>query len=94
MSDINLTDILKPREIEILHLMADGLTNREISERLYIGVETVRWYAKQIVGILMMYDPLKSREIEILYLIADGVTNDLHRFRAIPHEGSRFCFYD
>ena len=28
--------------------MAEGLTNREIAERLYIGVETVRWYAKQI----------------------------------------------
>ena len=41
-------DDLKSREIEVLRLMADGLTNREIAERLYIGVETVRWYAKQI----------------------------------------------
>ena len=41
---------LKPREIEILCLMADDLTNREIAARLYIGVETVRWYAKQIYG--------------------------------------------
>jgi ATP/maltotriose-dependent transcriptional regulator MalT len=39
---------LKSREIEILRLMSDDLTNREIGERLYIGVETVRWYAKQI----------------------------------------------
>lgn len=41
-------DKLKPREIDILRLMAEDLTNREIAERLYIGVETVRWYAKQI----------------------------------------------
>lgn len=41
-------DSLKEREIEILRLMSDNLTNREIAERLYIGVETVRWYAKQI----------------------------------------------
>jgi predicted ATPase/DNA-binding CsgD family transcriptional regulator len=41
-------DDLKAREIEVLRLMADGLTNREIADRLYIGVETVRWYAKQI----------------------------------------------
>ena len=39
---------LKSREIDILRLMADGLTNREIAERLFIGFETVRWYAKQI----------------------------------------------
>ena len=45
---MELQEQLKPREIEILRLMADGLTNREISEQLYIGVETVRWYAKQI----------------------------------------------
>lgn len=39
---------LKPRELEVLRLMADGLSNREISEQLYIGVETVKWYAKSI----------------------------------------------
>ena len=43
-----LQDDLKSRELDILRLMADGLTNREIAERLYIGVETVRWYAKQL----------------------------------------------
>ncbi len=41
-------DDLKSREMEVLRLMADGLTNREIAEQLYIGVETVRWYAKQL----------------------------------------------
>ena len=35
---MELREQLKPREIEILRLMADGLTNREISEQLYIGV--------------------------------------------------------
>ena len=43
-----LQDDLKSREIEVLRLMAEGLTNREIADRLYIGVETVRWYAQQI----------------------------------------------
>lgn len=41
-------DTLKEREIQILRLMSEHLTNREIAERLFIGVETVRWYAKQI----------------------------------------------
>ena len=39
---------LKPREVEIVTLMAEGLTNREIADRLFLGVETVRWYAKQL----------------------------------------------
>ena len=30
--------------------MSEGLTNREIADRLYIGVETVRWYAKQFTA--------------------------------------------
>ncbi len=47
-SEAPVVESLKPRERNILCLMADGLTNREIADRLVIGVETVRWYAKQI----------------------------------------------
>ncbi len=38
----------KPREVEIINLMADGLSNKEIAESLFIGTATVRWYNKQI----------------------------------------------
>jgi len=38
----------KPREIEILQLLAQGLTNNEIATRLHLSQETVRWYNKQI----------------------------------------------
>lgn len=41
-------DEFKEREIEIINLMADGLSNREIAEQLFITKETVRWYNKQI----------------------------------------------
>ncbi len=41
-------DVFKPREIEILNLMAAGHSNREIADQLYITKETVRWYNKQI----------------------------------------------
>lgn len=41
-------DEFKPREIEILALMAEGLSNAEIGERLFITTQTVRWYNKQI----------------------------------------------
>ena len=40
----------KPRELEILQLLAQGLTNPEIASRLHLSQETVRWYNKQIFG--------------------------------------------
>jgi pimeloyl-ACP methyl ester carboxylesterase/DNA-binding CsgD family transcriptional regulator len=45
---MTLQEPLKEREIDILQLMADGLTNREIGDRLALAAETVRWYSKQI----------------------------------------------
>ena len=41
-------DQLTPRELEILRAMAEGLSNKAIAERLFIGFETVKWYLKQI----------------------------------------------
>lgn len=41
-------DEFKARELEIINLMATGLSNKNIAEQLFISVETVRWYNKQI----------------------------------------------
>ena len=43
-----LAEPLSERERAILRLLADGLTNREIADRLYLSYETVKWYNKQI----------------------------------------------
>lgn len=36
------------RELEVLRLLSDGLSNREIAERLYLSIDTVKWYNKQV----------------------------------------------
>lgn len=40
--------ILSNRENEILSLLGDGLTNAEISERLYLATSTTKTYVKQV----------------------------------------------
>jgi ATP/maltotriose-dependent transcriptional regulator MalT len=43
-----LFDALGERELEILQLVAAGLTNREIADRLVLAVSTVKWYLNEI----------------------------------------------
>src|SRR5262249_22611248 len=48
------SDCLAPRELEILGLIADGLANQAIADRLGISLGTVKWYLKQIYGKLQV----------------------------------------
>lgn len=41
-------DALNERELEILRLLARGLTNQEIASQLFLSVNTVKWYIKTI----------------------------------------------
>ena len=48
MSSFSATESFSERELEILQLLADGLSNREIGLRLFISVDTVKWHNRQI----------------------------------------------
>lgn len=53
VSETNRLSEIEPlteREDAILRLLTDGLTNREIADRLFLSHETVKWYNKQIYG--------------------------------------------
>ena len=43
-----LIDPLSPREVEVLQLVAQGLSNQEISERLFLAVSTVKGHNQKI----------------------------------------------
>jgi two-component system response regulator DevR len=47
--DNRLAD-LTPREREVLDLMTDGLTNRQIGERMFLSEKTVKNYVSSILG--------------------------------------------
>jgi LuxR family maltose regulon positive regulatory protein len=43
-----LIEPLSPRELEVLHLIAQGLSNREIGERLFLALDTVKGHNRRI----------------------------------------------
>lgn len=61
--------ILSPRETEILKLVAEGLTNREIAERLYLSTHTAACHIKNIYRKLAVSSRTKAmREARLLGL--------------------------
>ena len=46
----HLDEPLSEREVEILRLLAQGMTNREIAQRLYLAEGTVKNYVTNILG--------------------------------------------
>ena len=49
-SDSELIEPLSEREIEVLQLIAEGLSNQEISSRLYLSLNTVKAHTRNIYG--------------------------------------------
>lgn len=66
---IEETELLTPREREVLTLIAQGLTNREIAEALVISVKTVDRHRENIMHKLNLH----SRVELVKYAIAKGL---------------------
>jgi LuxR family maltose regulon positive regulatory protein len=49
-SQAQLVEPLSERELEVLQLIAAGLSNREVAERLFITLNTVKWHTGNIYG--------------------------------------------
>jgi NarL family two-component system response regulator LiaR len=64
-------DPLTEREVEVLRQMAQGLSNEEIGERLFIAERTVRTHVSNILGKLH----LANRTQAALYALREGIAS-------------------
>jgi ATP/maltotriose-dependent transcriptional regulator MalT len=76
-----LVEDLTERELDVLRLMAQGLSNREIAEQLVIALSTVKWYVGQI------YDKLgvQNRRQAVARAQALGLTEEPPTPSIRPH---------
>jgi DNA-binding NarL/FixJ family response regulator len=56
---------VSPRELEVLRLMADGLSNQAIGERLYLSTNTVRNHVRNILAKLGAHSKLEAVSIAV-----------------------------
>jgi len=64
-----MVDELTPREMEVLKLIADGLSNKDIAETLVLSEKTVKNHINNIFSKLHVYD----RSQAMLYAIRKGL---------------------
>ena len=64
-------DPLTEREVEILQLVAKGLTNDEIAEKLVVSEKTVRTHVSHILAKLQ----LANRTLAALYALKEGLAS-------------------
>jgi len=70
----NSLDRLSPRQREILQLIAEGSTTKEIARRLKIGTSTVETHRGQLMGVLDIHDiaSLARYAVRVGLVAADG----------------------
>ena len=64
---------LTPRELEVLQLICDGLSNREIAEKLELSANTVAVHRANIMNMLGVH---KTAEL-VVYALQNGLVNPL-----------------
>ncbi|MDE2100075.1 MAG: response regulator transcription factor [Patescibacteria group bacterium] len=81
---VTMQEALSPREVEVLQLMAQGLTNREIREALVVAESTLATHLTHISEKLHLPDGSRARilvralELGIVHV---GHAHDWHEYR-------------
>src|SRR5690606_15771448 len=72
----NLVEQLTFREQEILQMIVDGCSNKDIAQRLFITVSTVKWHVRQVYQKLRVRSRVQAmvRARELNLLVSDTAT--------------------
>lgn len=76
-----LVEPLTTRELDVLHLIAEGLSDREIAQKLTLALETVKWYNKQIYSKLGVHNRTEAAS----YAASPAVPHDDAEAQAPAH---------
>ncbi len=84
----DIVQLLTPREHEIINLIIEGLSNKEIAQRLTVTLSTVKWYVNQIynkMGVRSRVQAIvRARELNLIVKPGEAVpsvsihTEDFH----------------
>jgi DNA-binding CsgD family transcriptional regulator len=81
-AESELIEPLSERELEVLALLAEGLTNREIASRLYLALNTVKAHTHNIYGKLDVHSRTQAvaqaRALGVLPLPIQETANQIH----------------
>lgn len=73
-------NLLSPRELQVVHFLAEGLTNREIGVRLGLSRHTIKNY------LLKVFDKMGvSNRVELLFLTLSQPTPALHAVEEVKN---------
>lgn len=77
--DEQIIEQLTMRQHEILAMIADGLTNSQIADELFIAVSTVRWHINQLYKVLGVRNRVQAiiRARELNLIVTGNSTQDL-----------------
>jgi two-component system, NarL family, response regulator DevR len=67
---------LSLQELRVLALIADGLTNREIAGRLFLGEGTVRNYVSSLLSKLNLSNRAEAAAFAVQHHVKDVIAND------------------
>jgi WD40 repeat protein/serine/threonine protein kinase len=74
----DVVELLTPREQEVLQLIIDGLSNREIAQRLTVTLSTVKWYVNQVyskLGVRSRVQAIvRARELDLIVTSGEEAT--------------------
>ncbi|HET7678463.1 MAG TPA: response regulator transcription factor [Candidatus Limnocylindrales bacterium] len=66
---------LTPRELEVLRALTEGLSSKEICERLYIAPNTLRTHVQNIMGKLRVHSKLEAVAFALRHRIVEAPRN-------------------